>query len=374
MHDDARVLRSVELLAGRRLFGLVEADTNLTVTWRHGPLAAFVTVGRHVADSLLPLIGLDAEIRALQGEGEGVLAIPSVAIKTPGAPPERLDLSVFWHAGARCFLLYIARTQSNSELELQLTRQMRARLMAEADARARANELARINRDLDEFASIVAHDLKAPMRAIRYLAEDLERQLDDRASAGVRATGATLDRIREQTRRMTDMLTALQAYARAGTKSTEASEVDTRQLVSAVVRSLPRPRGMAVDVQGEWPQIVTLVSQLDLVLRNLIENAIKHHDRSDGLILVSAAPVRKTLEISVADDGPGVAPQHHATVFMPFRSLANSEGGGMGLAFVKKTVDAVGGRIDLISDPDQRRGTTFRVAWPLELTEPAAAP
>lgn len=360
------VLAAVRMLAERDVYGLVLLDAKLAVRRRYGPLVGFVRDGVHIAESVLPLVGLDEQILALREREGAMLDIPAVAIMGERAPQSKLNLTLFWLEARRRYLLLVSRAQGHVDLEMQMSRLMRARLMAEAEATQRAKELARVNRDLDEFASIVSHDLKAPMRAIRYLVDDLERALADPAKDD---PAAVLARIREQSLRMTTMLTQLHEYARAGYKHTVASKVDTRALAAGIVRSLPRPAGFRIEIAGEWPVMLTLASQLDLVIRNLVENAIKHHDRERGSVRITAKPARSFLGIEIADDGPGIAPHHHVAVFEPFRTLGESEGGGgMGLAFVKKTVEAAGGRIGLRSDPAIERGTTFSIDWPLSLT------
>lgn len=355
------------MAAERGIYGLVLMDTTLTVRRRYGRLVEFVREGAHIADSVPPLVGLDGQIKELRYRN-GMLDIPAVAIIGGNAPAARLNLTVFWLEPLQQHLLLVSKAQGHVDLELQMSRLMRARLMAEAEATQRAKELARVNRDLDEFASIVSHDLQAPMRAIRYLADDLDQTLADPEGNGDPA--AALARIREQSRRMTTMLNQLHQYARTGYKHTMASAVDTRALTEAIVRSLPRPPGFRIEIDGDWPVLVTLESQLDLVIRNLVENAIKHHDRRDGLVRITGAPTRAALQIEIVDDGPGIPPRHHTAVFEPFRTLSDGEdGGGMGLAFVKKTVEAAGGRIALRSDPTIVRGTTFSITWPLSLPE-----
>jgi signal transduction histidine kinase len=357
------MLETALLLGDRGIIGLVLMDCGLIVRRRYGLLAEFVREGVHVAESVLPLVGLDEQLLELRDRVDATLEVPAVVIHGGGAPESRLNLTGFWLASRRQFLLLISRAENHAGVELQMSRLMRARLMAEAEATARAKELTRVNRDLDEFASIVAHDLKSPMRAIRYLADDLERALGDRAAGD---PAMLLARIREQSRRMTLMLSQLHAYARAGYKQSVAESVDTLALVAGIVRSLPRPAGLRVEISGDWPRVVTLASLLDLVIRNLVENAIKHHDRDEGMIKVCGRPGPRALDIEVSDDGPGIAPEHHEAAFQPFRTLQpGPDGGGMGLAFVKKAVEGVGGRITLASDPAARRGASFQVAWPL---------
>ena len=102
------------------------------------------------------------------------------------------------------------------------------------------------------------------------------------------------------------------------------------------------------------------------MLRNLVGNAVKHHDRpQDGVVRVAAKELAGWVQFSVTDNGPGIAPQHQERIFQIFQTLKprdEVEGSGMGLAVVKKTVESHGGRIELISDVGQ--GAVFRFTWP----------
>lgn len=105
------------------------------------------------------------------------------------------------------------------------------------------------------------------------------------------------------------------------------------------------------------------------MIRNLIDNAAKHHDRSDGTIRLTAVELEEFVEISVADDGPGIDPEFHKRVFLMFETLRRRDehdSSGMGLAMVKRLVEGQGGRICVESDlpSSEQRGTTFRFTWP----------
>ena len=111
---------------------------------------------------------------------------------------------------------------------------------------------------------------------------------------------------------------------------------------------------------------------LDVVLRNLIDNAIKHHDRTDGRLTLSARPIKSGVEVSIGDDGPGIDSKYHEAIFQPFRKLelkpaSDERSSGIGLSFVRKTVETNGATLTLESAPRERRGTTFRLQWPGEL-------
>jgi signal transduction histidine kinase len=267
-----------------------------------------------VARILTPLIGLEAEIKALQS-GQ-VLRLPS----------EELTLMV------------VAPAQLDTTLTLELSRQMRGRLMAETEAAAKSQELARANADLkiansnlEQFAAIATHDLKAPMRALGYLADEIESAMT--ANDGDRAK-QKLAELRGQASRVSFMLSALLHYSGAGRSNAAIESVDVRELIEEIVRSLPRGT-VVVTLQGDWPRLDTLAAPLGLALRNLIDNTIKHHDRPQGRLLIACADAGEALEITLADDGPGIAPEHHASMFLPFRTLGTG-GEGMGLAMCRK--------------------------------------
>lgn len=369
----APLLTAGMMLAERGIFGMVWADETLEVTARYGRLVDFVDVGDPVTAAVLPLIGLEDDIRALATQKGAIIDLPGVSIIGDGAPTPKVNISVFWSEQETCFLVLLTRHSARSDLEVELSRQIRARLIAEAAVThkskelTRANaELARANRDLEEFATIISHDLKAPMRLLRYMIDEFESELGSEVSA---AAADKLASMRLQSRRMGGMLSALLEYSSAGRKDDVAEAVDTQALVSSIVRSMGPPPGFEVEITGLWPQIETLAAPLDLVLRNLIDNAIKHHDRDRGRIVLSCNDRGDVLLIGVSDDGPGIAPAEHAAAFLPFRRLssARQEGQGMGLALVRRWVEAAGGQLSLSSDPSRARGTAFTVTWPKAL-------
>jgi signal transduction histidine kinase len=307
----------------------------------------------------------------LKGSAGAMLDLPAVSIMRGPETPPKLNFTALWSGEENCFLILVSRAGSQSNIEVELSRQIRARLIAEAEvthkskALTKANaELARANQDLEEFASIISHDLKGPMRALRYMADDVAKE------AGITARPevlAQLSKMRDQSQRMSEMLTSLLEYSSAGRKEDVVEEVDTAALLAAIVRATPCPAGFAIQSTGMWPRIETLRAPLDLVMRNLIENAIKHHDRPVGTIRAGCEDRGDALRFEIEDDGPGIDPRHHASVFLPFRRLnaeAGREGQGMGLAFVKRWVEASGGRIGLQSAAPVRRGTVFWVEWP----------
>ena len=360
------ILDAAVMVAGYGSYGLVWLNEELKATSSYGQLVEFITLGAPITDSVLALHGLEAEILNLRSTPARILELPAIGLAQPDGETKRLNFSIFWQQSQAAFLILIYRVASQTELELELSRQIRARLMAEAAVTATSKELLRANTDLESFAAIISHDLKGPMRHMRRLTQQLA---EEAKVAGHHPLSARLTEIETQSQRMSQMLSALLDYSSLGRKYEALVPVDTAQLIKSVVASLPKS-GIAISINGSWPEIWTLAAPLDLVLRNLIENAIKHHDREHGEIEVSCAQSANALTISVADDGPGISQKHHEAAFLPFRTLSSehsADSAGMGLAMVKKVVETAGGAIVLSSNPAEQRGTTFFVTWPTHM-------
>lgn len=359
------LLKANKLLADRGVYALVWLDDDIVVRRRYGRLVDFIAVDAPLVDSMLPVVGLEDEIKALKTSERGVLRLPNVATITEDGPGPRLNLLFYALTTDTPFMMIVAPAPTAANLEMELAQQVRARMIAETELAAKSQALARANAELtfananlEQFAAIVSHDLKAPMRAVRYLVNEIETAIGPCGGNGTAAL--KLQELRRQTGRLSSMLSTLLHYVTTGADSVET--VDTRKLMTEILQSLPQ-KGLEIELAGAWPSVRTLVAPLDTTLRNLTENAIKHHDRESGRVVVSCIETVDALEISVADDGPGIDPDHQESIFLPFRTLGG-DGGGMGLAIVQKMVDAAGGSISVDSDPAQRRGTIFRVKWP----------
>jgi signal transduction histidine kinase len=165
---------------------------------------------------------------------------------------------------------------------------------------------------------------------------------------------------------MERLIDDLLSYARAGRAATEYSLVDLGTMVRGIFEIQPAPPGLAVELAIDIEPFRAIGAPLETVLRNLLGNAVKHHDRAEGRLCVRARPDGHFCEISVIDDGPGVPPQARARIFKLFQTLTASERGnsGIGLALSKRLIAVHGGRIELISPVEAGRGACFRFWWP----------
>ncbi|MFN8485993.1 MAG: CheR family methyltransferase [Caldilineaceae bacterium] len=227
----------------------------------------------------------------------------------------------------------------------------------------RTKELTRSNQELDQFAYIASHDLKAPLRAIHNLAIWIEEDAVDVLPA---ETKAHLDKLHGRVKRMGKLIDDLLAYSRAGRHLHRPEWVDTARLVDDLRFFLAPPPGFQIEICGPLPKIYTERVPLETVLRNLLDNAIKHHHQPErGVLQISAQAQAGWTEFVLSDNGPGIEPKYHERIFQVFQGLKpreEVEGSGMGLAVVKKAVETRGGHVEIESDVG--RGTTFRFTWP----------
>jgi PAS domain S-box-containing protein len=238
------------------------------------------------------------------------------------------------------------------------------KLAAEIMAR-QAEELARSNEMLEEFAYAASHDLQAPLRAIANLVEWVEEDFPGEVPGEV---GAHLGKLRTQVQRMQNLTDDLLAYSRAGRVEEVVLAVDTAELISEVSELLAPPEGIVIVADPELPKLATARSPLEQVFRNLIGNAIQHHDQNTGEVSVYATDSGTDIEFSVVDDGPGIPQEDHDRIFTMFHRSGSSErpeSTGIGLALVKRIVEIHGGRVWLESPGE--RGTTFRFTWPKKM-------
>lgn len=232
----------------------------------------------------------------------------------------------------------------------------------EQRVRERTTELERSNRELDQFAYIASHDLKAPLRGIDHLANWIT---EDAGTLLPTPSLEHLAKLRGRIQRMDRLLDDLLLYSRVGRRDGAPEAVNTATLVKDIVNLLA-PAGFTVTVADDLPTLMTPRAPLEIVLRNIIDNAFKHHQRpQEGNVQISALAQGDFVEFCIKDNGPGIDAKFHERIFGVFQTLQprdQVEGSGMGLALVKKTVEHRGGQVRVESMLGQ--GATFWFTWP----------
>jgi len=246
------------------------------------------------------------------------------------------------------------------ELQVALAATKAARDAAERAAAAATEAY----RELDQFAYVASHDLKAPLRGISNLAQWLQDDLN------AQLTGDSRNHMRllqGRVHRMEALIDGILAYSRAGRTLTPPEAVDIGALLRDAIELLAPPADVTIRMPDQFPTIEAERVPLQQVFMNLIDNAIKYSRaaRADAVIGITWRDVGAGFEFTISDNGPGIAPEYHERIWGIFQTLAardKVEGTGIGLAVVKKIVESRGGKVSVESA--QGKGAKFRFVWP----------
>jgi PAS domain S-box-containing protein len=316
-------------------------------------------VGLHISD----IVGMERFLERQQYY-EKALAGETVSYDSMGAAGSE---SGFFHFSYRPSFDDSGRVRGIFSMATDISERRKIQLELEA----KQNELLRSNKDLEQFAYVASHDLKAPLRAIELLVQWITEGLN---GYDVNNVQENLGLLAKRTTRLNRLLDDLLAYSRAGRKVGAHRMTDTHALVLDVVQMLNPPQNISVTVEGQLPKLKTYPTPLETVLRNLISNAIKHHPGPTGSIVVSCKEEGDRYVYSIQDDGEGIPQQYAERVFEMFQTLKprdQVEGSGMGLAIVNRIVQWQGGRVWFESPTPAGKGTVFKFQW--KKNQPMAA-
>jgi signal transduction histidine kinase len=224
--------------------------------------------------------------------------------------------------------------------------------------RRNITELENRNMELDKFAHVVSHDLKAPVRGIHNVVTWIE---EDHAGELTPSIKNYLDIIIQRTKRMEDLINGLLDYARLRKKNPN-ENTDVHQMVSEIVETIV-PRNFKVEIKN-LPVIFTDKLNLEQVFTNLISNAVKYTLQDEGEIVIESISHPHYFEFSVRDNGIGIEPEYHEKIFEMFQTLREKdekESTGIGLAIIKKILDDSHETIRVRSNLGE--GTTFIFTW-----------
>ena len=310
---------------------------------QHNPLSGAQL--RHMASAYLPEITQEPFRQAFE------------RVRRDGAM-ERIDYAVGADDLRRYYEARIMPV-GNGEV-LLLVRDDTSRVEAERARAREAEEQARAEA-MSQFAYIASHDLRAPLRAIDNLATWIEEDLGDEVEG---ESKEHLQLLRKRVQRMDNLLEGLLEYSRVGRAGVTLEDVDVADLVAGIADMLGPPEGFAIVAEGALPTLHTARDPLERVLLNLITNAVKHHDQSEGRIEVVGDEKDDYWVFRVSDDGPGIPQKQRERAFEMFQTLhrKKTDGAGMGLALIKRIVENAMGTITLRDR--EPRGCVFEFTWP----------
>jgi signal transduction histidine kinase len=218
------------------------------------------------------------------------------------------------------------------------------------------------NDELDQFAHIVSHDLKAPLRGIDNVVTWIEEDKSFDLSVRMKEY---LILIKGRIKRAENLLQGILMYSRIGKEKPQFEKVDLNKLMNEVREYLPKNSSIKLEVQPDLPVIVTERLALLQIFTNLVVNAFKYHNNQYGIVKVYYKELQDRFHFFVEDNGPGIASAYHERIFIIFQTLQERdafESTGVGLAIVKKILDDRNLKITLDSEPG--RGSTFSFEWP----------
>ena len=225
-------------------------------------------------------------------------------------------------------------------------------------------EVKSIKHELEDFAYIVSHDLKAPLRGIKTLVDwistDYANKLDQEGKE-------QLDLLSGRVGRMHNLIDGILQYSRIGRMKEERVKVDLDKHLPEIIDMIAPPENITITIENKLPIIECEQTRIFQVFQNLISNALKYMDKPQGRIIIGCVEENGFWKFSIADNGPGIEEKYHQKIFQLFQTLSardEYESTGVGLTLVKKIIELYRGKIWIESKVGQ--GSTFFFTLPIQ--------
>lgn len=227
-------------------------------------------------------------------------------------------------------------------------------------------ELEKTKQELKDFAYTVSHDLKAPLRGIKTVADWISTDYADKLDEeGKQQMDLLLNRVQ----RMHNLIEGVLQYSRAGTVKGEKVQINLSDLVPKIIDMIAPPPNITITIENELPTIECEEARITQVFQNLLSNAVKYMNKPEGQIKIVCIEEDGCWRFSVTDNGPGIEEKHFDRIFKMFQTLTSKdedESTGVGLTVAKRIVELYGGRIWVESEIGS--GSTFFFTFPITPT------
>jgi light-regulated signal transduction histidine kinase (bacteriophytochrome) len=269
------------------------------------------------------------------------------------------------------------RLESTTTSVDKLNHEIHQRKLAEKQQTNLLQQIEATNTELKNFAYIVSHDLKAPLRGIQTIADWIQEDYADKLDEdGKEQLGLLSQRVE----RMKLLIDGVLQYSRVGHNQEDIKPVNLDQVIPDIIDSLAVPDHITIIIDKPLPTVHYESTRLSQVFSNLLCNAVKYMDKPEGEIRINFSEDNDHWTFSITDNGPGIEVQYHDKIFGIFQTLQprdDYESTGVGLAVVKKTIELAGGRIWVTSEVGNGSTFSFTVPKPndiaVEPIEPKSA-
>jgi PAS domain S-box-containing protein len=259
------------------------------------------------------------------------------------------------------------RTEELTETNEQLQQEIIKHKQAEERKTQLLEEVESVNQELKDFAYIVSHDLKAPLRALSglatWLSDDYKDKFDEEGKEN-------LNLMVNRANRMSALINGILEYSKVGRIKEEKVILDMNEIVAEVIELIAPPENVIITVENELPSVVFERTRITEVFQNLVGNAVEYLDKPQGIIKIGCVDDNGFWKFHVSDNGPGIEDKYYEKIFQIFQTLSSHdehESTGIGLTLVKKIITLYGGKIWVESEPG--KGSTFYFTVPRGTSE-----
>lgn len=332
--------------------GLVEIDADHKILMANNRYSEMI--GIHNDDlrgkNVLEIMGLDEEnLSKIKGQFE----------KRRKNHSDSYEVEVTLHDNEKKYWLISGAPRYDEEgnicgsigVHLDITKQK----ILENQKQELVNELEASNKGLQEYAHIVSHDLKSPLRSVSALAawvyEDYKDKLDESGRYNLKM-------MLEKVEGMDKLITGILKYSTVNNDALDNKEVDVNEIIKSIEEIIFIPENVKIKIADKLPVILADKTKIHQLFQNFLSNAVVNIDKKNGLVEVGCKETTTHWQFSVKDNGVGIPKEYHEKIFQIFQSIGNNERStGIGLSIVKKIIDRYEGQVWLESEIGQ--GTTF---------------